>query len=264
MGLFDLFLSDEVIIEVTCFTHTGNVRPHNEDNYVFFDDYMPQEHQSLKNIEDVELDEEDNFAVGIFDGMGGETNGQMASYLAAKYTTDHIDNLMPFNEERIKQLLHDINMHVFNEKNKAKITARVGTTASMAFKQDDTFYFANVGDSPIYYLRNHELRRLSHPHTNAAYLKARGITERKPALTEYIGIGDQEFYISPYVTSLDYEIGDLYLLCSDGLTDMVDINDIAKILDDNKHLPDTTGKLVRKALEHGGEDNITVILIEIK
>ena len=89
---------------------------------------------------------------------------------------------------------------------------------------------ANLGDSPVDLFSDHSLIQLSVHQTNEALLRERGITGRKPGLTQFLGIEEEDYIIEPQISSTELQAGDLFLLCSDGLTDMCTEEEITEIL----------------------------------
>ena len=92
-------------------------------------------------------------------------------------------------------------------------------------------------------------------------MRAVGIVDRKPMLTQYLGINPEVFNLEPSVSRRTVKRGDVYLVCSDGLTDMVQEDRICEILDEGKSPEECVRKLIRSALEAGGRDNITTLVI---
>jgi protein phosphatase len=121
----------------------------------------------------------------------------------------------------------------------------------------------NVGDSKCIRLRNGRLEQLSVDHTDAEAMKLNGITGRKPYVTQYLGIDSSEMTISPAVFKDDLRDGDMYVICSDGLTDMVTPERITEILLDDEDEEEKTQTLLVDALKHGGRDNVTIILCRV-
>lgn len=128
---------------------------------------------------------------------------------------------------------------------------------------------SNVGDSKVFLYRKSELKKISEDHNQAQTLVNLGmITEDearthkdKSKLTQHLGIFQDEMVLEPYITdNIIIEKDDLFMICSDGLTDMLSYDEIGNILNDNISLKDKCKKLVEKANEKGGEDNITVVL----
>ena len=126
--------------------------------------------------------------------------------------------------------------------------------------QYDTVWCCNIGDSKIFRLRENQLKQLSMDHV-APYFRD---PDRKPGLTAHLGMGPSEIFPNPYLINDKVLKGDQYLICSDGITDMVEAPEIRSILEEDKDNVIRASKhLVKKALEHGGFDNATLILIEV-
>ena len=139
----------------------------------------------------------------------------------------------------------------------------MGCTAAMLMFFENHVYLSNLGDSPIFRFRGGKLEQISVDHTDAEMLKKQGITKRKPHLTQCVGISPEEMTLQPYYYEERTKIGDRYLICSDGLTDMVSKEEIAKTLFEMKEIEQCAEVLIQKALDGGGRDNITVLLVDI-
>ncbi|MCD8157265.1 MAG: hypothetical protein LUD53_07575, partial [Clostridiales bacterium] len=111
----------------------------------------------------------------------------------------------------------------------------------------------NIGDSRIFRLSKGQMEQLSMDHVGVAPYG------RKPPLSQNLGIPPTEMLIEPYAATAAYREGDIYLICSDGLTDMLSTNQIAQVLGQYP-IETAAGCLLEKALERGGRDNITIIL----
>ena len=98
---------------------------------------------------------------------------------------------------------------------------------------------------------------------NAEFLQKYGITNRKPGLTQFLGISEEEFQVEPYVRYFSPRNQEQYLMCSDGLTDMVAEDEIRKILSEKITVKEKVQNLLTLALDKGGRDNITMILCEV-
>ncbi len=100
------------------------------------------------------------------------------------------------------------------------------------------------------------------PHTDENLLRQQGI-QRKPGLTQFLGIDSNEMRLEPYVHRMEIQEGDQFLICSDGLTDMVTETEIQEVLSQSDTVQEKVQKLLGKALSYGGKDNVTIILCEI-
>ena len=132
----------------------------------------------------------------------------------------------------------------------------MGTTAAILKFAKDRIYLCNIGDSKIFRFSKGTLQQLSFDHVCPSE------SQEKPPLSQNLGIPESETVISPYIATADYQVGDLYLICSDGLTDMVTLSEIEDLfISEKEHAAEP---LLRLALENGGRDNITLILLHVK
>lgn len=191
---------------------------------------------------------------GVFDGMGGEECGEIAAYLAARRASKSIFGrnasvgLMEYclraNEE-ICRYAQD------------QAIASMGTTAAMLVFSPKAIILCNIGDSKILRFSGGRLEQLSQDHV---MISAYGI---KPPLSQNLGIPKSELLIEPYISEEKYSDGDIYLICTDGLTDMVSGDEIVKIISMSK-FNEMAQKLLDKALYNGGKDNITMIVCKVR
>ena len=140
-------------------------------------------------------------------------------------------------------------------------TSNMGSTVAGYYLLDDRFWVCNMGDSKCYLYRDGVLAQMSEDHTDEAEMQKIGITGRKPMLTQYFGIDPNEMVLEPHIQSGYILSGDQLLICSDGLTDMVPEEEIKAILETSADPSLAVNKLVNAALDGGGKDNITVIVI---
>lgn len=244
---------------LACLSDTGVTREHNEDNFAFFGKVMPREHlTSVAYAADVAPHAV--FAVGLFDGMGGEANGESASYVAAKAFDGEADRTC-WTRESVLELFTVMESAVCAER-EAQRAKTMGTTATIVAVDNDHAYVANVGDSPAMLYEGGALRVLSHEHTDAKTLQLLGITERKPGLTQFLGMSDGEVSPSPHITDFDIAPGTAILLASDGLTGPLDKETICSALASGGETVDKAKLLRDLAIKGGGADNITVLLCE--
>lgn len=253
-------------VEAACYCHIGSVRQNNEDNLYFNGRILPQENSGLRRPEQIRISADAQTAsFGVFDGIGGEEDGQIASFLAASTLKEECANLNEYLISAKTFLEHTVQR--MNERvwNKASASFnRMGTTMVLLhFRQEDV-YMCNVGDSKAYRLRKNELLQISKDHTDAELLEKCGVVGRKPRLNQYVGISPEEMLLEPTVLKGKVKPGDEYLLCSDGLTDMLDTVEICSILKEAGSVKDAAERLVDEAVKRGGKDNVTVIVTEIR
>jgi serine/threonine protein phosphatase PrpC len=236
----------------------GHARENNEDK---FDFYEPDEEPLLAARGSVYL---------VCDGMGGHNAGQIASELAAKQFLHAYYHLGGTAQEAARHAI--LQAHHYIAEMASKIPSRygMGTTLTALILKQDEGILAHVGDSRCYRLREGVFEQLSRDHTLVARLVEQGIITPEQAkyhpqrnvIRQAVGVADPSEPLEPDIETFALQAGDLYLLCSDGLTDMVDDAEIEAILRDE---PPTRAawRLVDRALANGGRDNITVALVQI-
>ncbi len=248
-------------IQAACGCNTGKIRKNNEDNFYFCGKYLEENNCGLKRPMWIEDTLKSGFTVAVFDGMGGENFGETASYAAAQQMQLHkrsLPNLFEPEETYFAQLAQLLNEAVVKEK-QLKCTENMGTTMVCLHFAKDSVYICNMGDSRAYRLREGELIQLSQDHLE----KRPGTDERKAEINRYLGIDPEEMEVEPFVLKSEYEKGDTYLLCSDGLSDMLSNIEINDIMLCSESAQDCAQKLIDEAIKHGGRDNITVIICKI-
>jgi len=237
------------VIASSAHTDTGRRRRRNEDAFVC---------------------EPPLFAVA--DGMGGAQAGEVASRLAA-------DSLRELREhgsgdlsspERTVELIREANRRVYAYSSANASARGMGTTMTVALVEGSVVTIGHVGDSRAYLLRDDQLTQLTQDHSLVAELVRSGRLSPKEAeshprrsvITRALGT---ESDVEVDVFSLRARDGDLFLLCSDGLTSMVSDEEIARLLVSARADLDDAGKtLIAAANRAGGEDNITVVLFELE
>ncbi len=133
----------------------------------------------------------------------------------------------------------------------------MGTTAALLAFAEDAVYSCNLGDSRIYKSDREKFYQISQDH-----VLGRSLFGKAP-LTQYLGMEEENLQLEPSISRQEIKIGDRFLLCSDGITDMLSDGEIADILSRDIPVAKTVEILVDRALKKGGRDNITVVLCEI-
>lgn len=247
-------------------TDVGKVRGNNEDNYFINGRYK----EDVDKLRDLFTDDNERqvYAFAVCDGMGGEAYGEIASRIAAKSLNKfdakkYDENIYEYFEYANKLICDEI------EKNDG---ARVGTTVALLYIKNNSAYCYNIGDSRIYRIRNDDIEQLTKDHTQAQSMVDMGLLRRedmnnhkgKHRLTQHLGIFPEELLIQAYETGkMNIEKDDVYVLCSDGLTDMLDDSDILAVTRTCKDAEEISRSLADKALENGGKDNVTVVTVVI-
>jgi PPM family protein phosphatase len=226
-------------------THPGRRRRHNEDAYVI---------------------EPPLFAVAY--GMGGAKAGEVASGLAAAALKEGGSDGSS-GEQRVEELIREANRRVFRRATEDRAASGMGTTMTVALVESDRIVFGHVGDSRAYLIRDGKIDQLTDDHSLVAELVRSGRLTPEEAETH-----PQRSVITRAVgTEADVDVdtfavepapGDLFLICSDGLTDMVDDEAIIRAVEKHRDNLDEAAKaLVGAANRVGGEDNITVVFFEV-
>jgi len=232
------------VAQATVVSHTGRKRRHNEDAYVC-----------------------DPPLFAIADGMGGARAGEVASSLAAAAV--QADDAGGDGKERVAALIQAANRSVYERSSNDAEVAGMGTTMTVALVEETGVTFGHVGDSRAYVLRDGALEQLTDDHSLVAELVRGGKLSAEEAvhhpqrsvITRALGT-DPDVDVDTF--TVEAHEGDIYVLCSDGLTDMIGDDEIGEVLGERrKSLDDAAEELVRRANRAGGQDNITVIAFEV-
>jgi PPM family protein phosphatase len=203
----------------------------------------------------------------VADGMGGARAGEVASKIAAGTFEGEGDSGEPA-EAQLARILREANRRIYELAVKDESHRGMGTTLTAAMVHGDEISFAHVGDSRAYVLRRGGLEQLTSDHSLVAELERSGqispeAAENHPQrsiITRALG-PEPDVEVDTYtVTGRD---GDLFLLCSDGLTSMISDEEVASILRSSESLDEAADALVRAANQSGGKDNITVVLFRL-
>lgn len=241
-------------INYSCLSHIGNVRNINQDNFICDGCYIENAETGIEFPLCGTKTSKEPAIFGVFDGMGGEECGEVASYIASKTAStiqirkDAIADLFQFCHKANNEICDYAALHEVSS---------MGTTAAMLVFTEKEVVLCNIGDSKIFRLCGRTLEQISMDHVAVA---AFGV---KPPLSQNLGIPPNELVIDPYLARGSYNDGDIYLICSDGLTDMVSIDEITEVLV-SKPIEEAITLLLDKALSNGGRDNTTIILCEIE
>ena len=203
----------------------------------------------------------------VADGMGGAQAGEIASGLAAAVLNEAAGDER--GEERVASLIQEANRRVFQRSSEDASTSGMGTTMTVALVDGDTIAFGHVGDSRAYRIRADKLEQLTDDHSLVGELvrsgrlspeEAEGHPQRS-VITRALGT---EPDVDVDTFTVEAEPGDVYLICSDGLTDMVPPRELEALLIGRTDDLDAAARaLVEAANESGGEDNITVVLFQM-
>jgi protein phosphatase len=236
-------------------TDTGRERDNNEDSVAF--------------------DESAQVAV-LADGMGGYNAGEVASGMAttfinlemSRWLNEAGQNAKSKDIRRAMEICVDnANLSIFNSANSNPQYAGMGTTLVVGVFRSGMAQIGHIGDSRCYRLRGGTLEQITRDHSLLQEQLDAGLLTPEQAqhsnirnlVTRALGV---EPTVLLEVNEFPVELGDIYMMCSDGLSDMVDDATIAKIMTAHTHLAHKAELLIAEANDHGGRDNISVMLVE--
>ncbi len=201
----------------------------------------------------------------VADGMGGAQAGEVASQLAASALREGDTD----GAKSVVDLIQEANRRVWQRANEDAAASGMGTTITVAVAEETRVVFGHVGDSRAYLLREGELIQLTEDHSLVAELVRRGELSPKEAethpqrsvITRALGT-DPDVDVDTF--AVETQPQDLFLICSDGLSSMVDDETVREVLEHHRDDLDAAAKaLVAAANRGGGEDNITAVLFEV-
>lgn len=204
----------------------------------------------------------------VADGMGGHKAGDFASCFVAEQLVAHMKNtkasqVIPLLEEGIKE----VNRRLYSRSVNSSELSGMGSTLVAATVEDATLYVANVGDSRLYLLREHLISQVTRDHSYVEELVSLGqmvrgskdYMDNKNIITRALG-ANQDVVVDFFEVELKQ--GDYFLLCSDGLSNMVSEKEICQLVYEDSSLEEKVQNLITAANDHGGRDNIAAILVE--
>ena len=240
-------------MEYAYLTDPGKVRDHNEDSVII-----------VKNHNNEHL-------LAVADGMGGHRGGEIASSIAISHIGKSFRELGKLGNKEdailwIKNVVSEANVQIYKYTEENPESAGMGTTIVMALLTNDYLLFGNIGDSSGYVFKDNQIHKITNDHTLVNLLVKSGeITEaeakdhpRKNVLMKALGA----------TTNVEMDIFDVetdvegIFLCSDGLTNMLDDEQISKVLTEDLTIEEKVNKLIIKANNRGGTDNISVAFLK--
>lgn len=268
-----------VQVDLAALSHTGKVRPNNEDHFLIarFDRSM---RTLLTNLPPGDVPDhygETAYGMLVVDGMGGEAAGEVASRTAIRSlidlvlrTPDWILSLdprwLPTVRQRMERRFQQVQEALTGQAREDPALAGMGTTMTLACSLGANLFLAHAGDSRAYLFRQDRLHRLTCDHTVAQSLADVGAIRPEEVATHPLRhvltnvLGAREGPVKVETRDLRLEDGDQILLCTDGLTDLVPDETIREVLRKAGTSHDACDALLDLALESGGRDNVTVVL----
>ncbi len=238
-------------------TDAGKMRDNNEDNFI------AQQVFSGKYI------------IGcVIDGVGGYEGGEIAAAIARSSILNAIKRSSGDTIHILKTALTEANKKIFEKKQKTGENMQMACVVTLALADIDNnqFYYAHVGDTRLYLFRDNSLIKVSHDHSFVGFLEESGrLTEeaamnhpRRNEINKALGFDEEKILEEDYIETGESPFlpGDTLLLCSDGLSDMLNSRTITGILSSPQTLKEKSNALIDAANLAGGKDNITVVLIQ--
>lgn len=261
-------------------TDRGKVRANNEDAFLGLQ-FDAREVHHLGRLGEASLQNYD-YAFAVCDGMGGAKAGELASRIAVEKITTLLPRSFQLAASGLDAGADDVLTELFDRIHRALVfvggsyeeCAGMETTLSLCWFTPGWMRFAHIGDSRIYYLPAgaSEIKQLSHDDTHVGWLLRNGkLTEyearthpRRNVLQKALGGGNQ--FVDPQVGAVGYEPGDIFLLCSDGLTEGLFTPQLAELLRQKtprRKDPRPARLLVDTAVKNDGRDNTTALVVRV-
>ncbi len=245
-------------IVLTAASRVGCIRSNNEDMVLAFDQLVRSDVYGTEFM----TENMDRFVIALADGMGGHKAGEVASSDTLTNLRFFLNDLPPkltsgeFNEMMVEWLL-SVNQIIESKGRANPEMSDMGTTLVGVVYYNNKYYWLNCGDSRLYRLRGGQLKQISIDHSLS---NAYGEKKHSNIITNCIGGGCKTSYMDMYDFTEDFLSGDVYLLCSDGLNDMVSDDIICSLLSDGA----SANQLCEAAIAAGGYDNVSVCVFNVE
>ena len=242
---------------LTAASRVGHVRSNNEDMVLAYDRFVRSDAYQTEFM----TENTDRFVVALADGMGGHNAGEVASEETLSNLKFFIEDLprgLASGEfyEMVQEWMQSINQIINSRGLVDRSLLEMGTTLVCVLYYGGRFYWGNCGDSRLYRLRDGQLTQLS---TDHSYNNGDGSQKHCNIITNCIGAGIKDLYLDMFEFTDDVRSGDTYMLCSDGLNDMVPDSTIENLLSKGC----TANQLCEAAIEKGGYDNVSTCVFHI-
>ena len=242
----------------------GTIRKNNEDAFFFNGKYMSAD----------KMDEGDTLTANVpaegtlwavCDGMGGEENGEVASYNVVSEMAKLQKKLQNRDFATILQSwVHEMNTCVYEK------AAGGGSTLAMAYCDGETLQIAHIGDSRVYRLHRGRLEQMTRDHSKVELMLSAGMITREEArkhpqknvITRYLGMNDEFVCEATIGPKLQIARGDRYLICSDGVTDMLEDHSILELLSADQDALKCAVLIKEAVFAAGARDNLTILILE--
>lgn len=246
------------------YTHRGNHKVNNEDN--FYLEGVIKEESAGTLLVSGKCRDAAVFAVS--DGIGGEAAGEKAAFLSMSYLKETVlDGSLRMTDEYV----NDMNLWLCRQQQHHRIS-NMGCTLVLVKLYGNKMDFMNLGDSRLYLMHENRLLRLSEDHTEYEYLKqydmlpknAAALEHSKHTLLQHLGVDSGEMLLAPQIGKTELWPKDKLLLCSDGISDMLEDREILSVLQSHASPEKACIALVNRAMEYGRTDNLTAVAVSIE
>jgi protein phosphatase len=245
-------------IVLTAASRVGKVRSNNEDMILAYDKYIRSDiYQTVLSPDNL-----DRFVVAVADGMCGHNAGEVASEMVMQNLKFYFNDLPKGMtsgelEEAMNDWLQSIHQTVNARGRINKSQVDMGTTLVALLYYGNRYFWLNCGDSRLYRLRDANLEQLT---TDHSLINENGEKKHSNIITNCIGAGCEDTFIDMIEFTDEFQVGDTYVLCSDGLNDMVRDEIIREMLLNGA----TANTLCEEAISAGGFDNVSVCVLRVE
>ena len=240
-------------------------------------DSLEYEYQARSDVGQVRTNNEDSLIeapdlgfFGVCDGLGGHAAGEVASGLASSTLTELVHKATGTPEEVLREGIEEANRRILNDQDDSPEHAGMGTTVSSIWLMPENSglgWIGHVGDSRVYLKRGDQFSQLTEDHSPVYRLFKQGLINKeqmhhhlqKNLLDRSLGVLSR---VEVDVFPVSFAVEDVFLICSDGLTDTVTDSQLEQLLV-SESLEEAADQLVAEANNNGGTDNITVVLVKI-
>ena len=260
--------ANKIYIRAAAESNVGNARGNNEDNVYFNGDYItPRNISRPFAIKTGEYTDVNIFAV--FDGMGRNNTGSFASLVAAT-RLDNLADRISFDpdatpDDAVLEYMQETN-ELIRDQRRETGGVRTASTMALLIIEHGNAHVYNVGDSRVYLYRDKQLVKLTRDHVAVEGQKSVSLTEegiRHGRITKFLGMNSREGRMEPYrAKPFKIKKGDKFLVCSDGVTDQLDEDEITVCLAKRKDPFGHTNELMALSMSDDSDDNVSVIVAE--
>ena len=260
--------ANKILIRAAAESNVGNARGNNEDNVYFNGDYItPRNISRPFAIKTGEYTEVNIFAV--FDGMGRNNTGSFASLVAAT-RLDALADRISFDpdatpDDAVLEYMQDTN-ELIRDQRRETGGVRTASTMALLIIEHGNAHVYNVGDSRVYLYRDKQLVKLTRDHVAVEGQKSVALTEegiRHGRITKFLGMNSREGKMEPYrAKPFKVKKGDKFLVCSDGVTDQLDEDEITVCLGKRKDPFGHTNEIMALSMSDDSDDNVSAIVVE--